>query len=351
MKCMSPNLIYFNEKTGKYSFSKPDKFYGDKCLFVPCGKCPACKAEWRTQLAQRVRWELEKYNYNERCFLTLTVDNEHIDEVFPDGSLNHAYFQKFMKNLRRQLEYHNIPHKPLKYVVSGEYGEKNGRPHFHLILFGWKPTDLKFRGRSQKGYNAYKSSFLEEVWKAGFVDVGDVSEHTAPYMVKYIVKFAEVKRREIIDYEYIDVEERKYNKFTGEWFDSVRSVKTPIYREFTVNGVPVRKPYIVYPKKILGIDFFLENYKQILRNGYILDSKGNKHGIPRSFKKFCENTDNLDILEEYNYYLLRNQIFIDEENEYLNSLGYLGYMQKFRYYREQGQTRREMYEAFKNKNR
>lgn len=314
--CMQPLELFWNYNEGKYVFSyNPKNCDFRNTIIVPCGKCPECKKKWRTQLAQRVRYELQRYNYNEICFLTLTVNEEMIDEVFPDGSLNHVYFQKFMKRLRRHLEYHGYK-KKIKYLCAGEYGEKNGRPHFHVILFGWKPQDLKYHHRSKKGYNSYKSLMLEDIWGAGFVDVGDVSEHTAPYMVKYITKFSEIKSD-----------------------------------EFRVNGRVVRKPYLVYPKKILGIDFFIENYKQILANGFVYDSRGEKVGIPKSFLKYAEESDDILMQELYRDYRLRIDLYLEEQKKLLISQGYVTSFDRYMLAVEQGKIRREMYEAYKNVHR
>jgi len=312
--CMSPLKIYWDKVEHKFQFNSknPDLWH---YAIVPCGRCPDCKKKWRTQLAQRVRYELSKYSYNEVCFLTLTVNDDKLQEVFPNGSLDHGYFQKFMKRLRRRLEYHGFKGK-IKYLVSGEYGEKEGRPHFHMIMFGYKPQDLKFFYKSKKGYNSYKSAFLEEIWGAGFVDVGDVDEHTAPYMVKYITKFGEVKQD-----------------------------------DFIVNGNKVRKPYIVYPKKILGLDYFLSNYEQILNNGYVLDSKGKKVGIPRSYLKYCENTENIAIQECYKLYKARCDLLIKEQNKELMNKYDLHYFDIYDWILQQGKIRREIYESFKNINR
>lgn len=312
--CMSPLKIYWDKVEHKFQFNSknPDLWH---YAIVPCGRCPDCKKKWRTQLAQRVRYELSKYSYNEVCFLTLTVNDDKLQEVFPNGSLDHGYFQKFMKRLRRRLEYHGFKGK-IKYLVSGEYGEKEGRPHFHMIMFGYKPQDLKFFYKSKKGYNSYKSAFLEEVWGAGFVDVGDVDEHTAPYMVKYITKFGEVKQD-----------------------------------DFIVNGKKVRKPYVVYPKKILGLDYFLSNYEQILNNGYVLDSKGKKVGIPRSYLKYCENTDNIAIQECYKLYKARCDLLIAESNRDLMNKYDLHYFDVYDWVLQQGKIRREIYDSFKNVNR
>ena len=312
--CMSPLQIYWDRTEHKFLFNSkdPDLYH---YAIVPCGRCPDCKKKWRTQLAQRVRYELSQYRRDEVWFVTLTVNDDKLEEVFPDGSLNHVYFQKFMKRLRRRLEYHGFKGK-IKYLVAGEYGEKNGRPHFHMMLFGYRPKELKFFYKSKKGYSCYKDLFLEEVWGAGFVDVGYVDEYTAPYMVKYITKFGEVKQE-----------------------------------DFIVNGKNVRKPYVVYPKKILGLDYFLANYEQILNNGYVLDSRGKKLGIPRSYLKYCENTENIAIQECYKLYKARCDLLIKEQNKELMNKYDLHYFDIYDFVLRQGKIRREIYNSFKNVNR
>lgn len=364
MKCMEPVKIYWDKEEEKYSYTKPKHIDWDKCIVTSCGRCPACRAEWRTHLARRVIYELENYNYNERCFITLTCDDDHIDKVFPGMSLNHEYFQKFIKKIRSHLKYHKIAHKPLKYLVSGEYGQHNThRPHFHLILFGWKPDDMKpKRFKTEKGYQVYESKLLEEKWGAGFVEVGDVTEQTAPYMVKYIVKYSEVKKSvtgvrkftdDIINGETGEIKEYTYTKKVR-----VPIFKAPVYVGKDENGNYlyeerlVKPPYIVYPKKIMGIDYFLKHYKQILGNGFIMDSRGQRHSIPKNFLKYCkEHEENIELNECYLQYLERLQILFEEEKQYLISLGYKTFNQRYEYYKEQGKIKRIEFESFKNKHR
>lgn len=372
MKCMEPVKIYWDKDSEKYSYRKPNNIDYEKSIVVSCGRCPACRKEWRTHLAQRVRYELLKYNFNERCFITLTADEDHLDEVFPNSSLDHAYFQKFIKRLRSHLEYYKIPHKPLKYLVSGEYGKHNThRPHFHLILFGWKPDDLKPEMyKTKKGYQAYTSELLAEKWGAGKVQVGDVSEHTAPYMVKYICKHSEEKKYEkckkleimdTFDFETGEVNGKTFIKVDGR--KSIFKNPTPLRDKkgklivdendnyICVDKV-VKPPYIVYPREMLGVDYFLENYKQILKNGFILDSRGQRHSIPKNFLKYCKtHEENIELNECYLQYLERLQILFEEEKQYLISLGYITFNQRYEYYKEQGRIKRIEFESLKNKHR
>lgn len=350
--CMNPSFVMWNAKTNKYQFQGMSKHCSDfkdkPALVVPCGKCPECRSKWRTELAQRVRWELQKYK-NNCCFLTLTVNKECLNEVFPNGSLKHEYFQLFMKRLRRHLEYNGFKGK-IKYLMCGEYGHDNGRPHFHAILFGYRPDDLKYDGSSQKGYVQYTCDMLQKLWKKvgasqkeiddfnndpankyiikrnggkfdylplGFIKVStNVTEHTAPYMVKYMVKYAEIKQD-----------------------------------EFEVNGQQVKKPYLVYPKTRLGIDYFIEHIDQIMNNGFILDSRGQKQRIPRSFLKFLENSEDIEYQNYFELYKIHCEEFIRERREILVALGYETFGEQYAYELEQGEVRRKIYEQFKNKNR
>lgn len=300
MSCMKPVQLFKNAKTGLYQLKYDKNCDPNGTIIVPCGKCPDCARKWRTQLAQRARYEFLRYGDNKTCFITLTVSDDNIDKVFPNGSLDHTEFQKFMKRLRSKLKYHGFSGS-IKYICCGEYGEKNGRPHFHVLMYGWKPHDLKAATfKSKKGYTTWKSDFLTETWGFGFVDVGEVSEHTAPYMAKYVTKFKEIKQE-----------------------------------EFTINGKQVRKPYLVYPREMLGLRYFLDNYKEILRRQYIVTSKGYKVGIPKSWLQWCKNIlvykdhpdyrykyeHYKDVLNEYKLYKWKQEQYRIEELEKLDGLG------------------------------
>ena len=362
--CMNPNYVVWNRALNKWMFpsKKNLKEYGadwSKTLFVPCGKCPECKAKWRTQLGQRMRWELEKYKGN-CCFLTLTVNKENLQKVFPGYSLDHTYFQKFMKRLRRHLEYRGFTGK-IKYLVCGEYGHDNGRPHFHAIIMGWRPDqeDLIFRGKTKKHYEKFESKLIQRLWSdpdatekeikkfnkdnpgivyknggeydympLGLVDVSlDVNENTAPYMVKYMVKFAEISKDEF-------------------------TVNTKINDDEWILDNPVRKPYLVYPKVMIGLDYFLDHIDQIITNGFIMDSRGKYLGIPPCFIKYLKNSEDLEMQNYYLIHKYRSDEFIEEQKKILEVLcGSDWYVVQLEYLREQGRIRREMYESMKNNNR
>lgn len=123
------------------------------------------------------------------CFITLTYNDEYLpfDSKFGKPTLCKKDLQDFMKRLRKSLE-------PLKvrYFACGEYGSKGSRPHYHLILFGYKPSDFVYLKTTAKGEIIYRSSWLEKLWLFGFSSVGDVTVDSAKYCAKYLQKLNNV---------------------------------------------------------------------------------------------------------------------------------------------------------------
>ena len=72
--------------------------------------------------------------------------------------------QKFLKRLRKAYR------GKLRYFVAGEYGEQTARPHYHMILYGWEPTDLKNLYKiHHNGY--YTSKWLTNLWGMGQIQI------------------------------------------------------------------------------------------------------------------------------------------------------------------------------------
>lgn len=144
---------------------------------VSCGNCIECLRKKSIEWAFRILDECSLYKNN--CFITLTYNDEHLPE---NGSVNHRDYQLFLKRLRKFLN-------PLKirFFLSAEYGKKFGRPHYHLIVFGWKPDDMVFFCRENNS-TLYRSKVIEKIWTYGFSSVGDVTYDSALYCAKYMQK-------------------------------------------------------------------------------------------------------------------------------------------------------------------
>ena len=147
MKCFNP---YF-----KYEFGRGH-------LPFPCGCCPACRAQ--KAMEWTLRMYLESLYHNEVAFVTLTYDNEHLPE---HNSLSPVDLQSFLKRLRRRLEY------KIRYFACGEYGDKFGRAHYHLIIFGLKFEDY---------FKVY------DAWQMGRVECEKPNLEAFKYVAGYVNK-------------------------------------------------------------------------------------------------------------------------------------------------------------------
>lgn len=155
---------------------EPIMFSNGRYMTVPCGKCIECKLNYSKIWSARCI--LESKLHSESCFLTLTYNDEHL----PVGAnLCKRDFQLFMKRFRKAIS-------PLKirFYGCGEYGSKFLRPHYHIIIFGYCPDDLVYLKTDKKGIKLYKSKFIADLWKNGFISVGALSKDSIKYCVKYL---------------------------------------------------------------------------------------------------------------------------------------------------------------------
>lgn len=183
MPCFHPITAYRGQKVDPASglrviVFKASEAYVDQPFKLPCGRCQGCRLERSRVWAVRCMHEASLYQDN--CFITLTYAPENMP---PGESLDHAYFQKFMKRLRKKTGY-----KRTRMYMCGEYGEELGRPHFHACLFGFRFPDLKFHKNNANGDKLYTSEILSRLWKFGFATVGDVTWQSASYIARYVMK-------------------------------------------------------------------------------------------------------------------------------------------------------------------
>lgn len=160
-------------------------------LYLPCGNCVGCKVARAQEWASRCMHELREHH--SAVFATLTYDDESCPR---DGSLVPRDLALFLKRLRKisespLVDWLNLntdgPYVGrLRYVACGEYGEKFGRPHYHVLLFGASFNDAVI---SKHGENPlWCSPGLAKVWGKGKVDFGTVTKASAAYVAGYIHK-------------------------------------------------------------------------------------------------------------------------------------------------------------------
>ena len=154
---------------------------------LPCGRCTECRIrkvkEWS------VRCVAEKKTSESAWFVTLTYNDEHLRFQTVDG-VNYPVLvkedcQKFFKRLRKSL--FGSKKGNIRYFLSGEYGEKTLRPHYHAIIYNLHFDDLKIYKVCGKTVY-YTSEWLSNIWGLGYVVIGQCNDKTTTYTCAYTMK-------------------------------------------------------------------------------------------------------------------------------------------------------------------
>lgn len=246
---------------------------------LPCGMCIGCRI--RRQREWTVRLMCEQKMHEHSMFLTLTYDE---DNIPTDNGLCYRHVQLFLKRLRKQTGL------KLRYFVAGEYGDKSLRPHYHMCLFGYWPSDSVRSSSVYSEHALYQSEFVQSIWGKGFAPFGEVTPQSAAYTASYVLKKWNGTDREG-RYERI-------NEFTGE----VRVVE----REFAHMSL---KPGI-------GAMWLEKYHPDLFRTGH--DAMRIDNGflpIPKYFKRLYECIDDLD----YDEFIARMAEWSDKESNRWNN--------------------------------
>lgn len=183
MPCYTP-LKAYRAPGGGVAFSSKEG-YSDRPLELPCGQCRGCRLERSRQWALRIMHETQTHqcvsckdrakSCDHHSFLTLTYDKEHLPE---NGSLKIEDWQRFAKRLRKAIG-------PFRFYHCGEYGERNGRPHYHACVFGIDFSQDRMLLQQTRGTNLYASPMLEQTWGKGQARIGHLTWQSAAYVARY----------------------------------------------------------------------------------------------------------------------------------------------------------------------
>ena len=234
MACSSPLKLWYDSRSRNEdnmrlrvlrvtSQDVKPEFAGDdyvKCIDIPCGQCIGCRLDYSRRWADRLMLELQLHDEKKCWFVTLTYDDDHIDDFDTclrlsadpqTGEIGESFYRSLnVKNLQdfmKRLRYACYPDK-IRFFAAGEYGETSGRPHYHLILFN---CDLERFGWDQKylSHNLcnqeYKSSLLiQEKWPFGFNVCAPVTWKDCAYVSRYILKKQKGEGAEVYKQRNID---------------------------------------------------------------------------------------------------------------------------------------------------
>lgn len=256
MACYTP-MLGWKSQSGQFTMDRR-KAYVDFPMSVPCGGCVGCRLKRAGEWA--VRGTHEASLYLDNAFVTLTYDSKRLPfrlegHIPADVGLHYPDFQDFMKRLRERYG------EGIRFIVSGEYGDKLGRPHFHCILFNFNFPDRKYWYRTKQGHQVYRSESLEDLWPWGNSEIGNVSPQSIAYVARYVMK--KVSGKNSSDhYMWPD-------PATGEIF-----LRKPEFAKYSL------KPGI-------GYDWFQKFHSSVYPHDYIIFN-GRKVAPPRYYDKLYE---------------------------------------------------------------
>lgn len=246
MACYSPMTGYrmrVANKNGKRSITfNKNLGYTDMKVTVPCGRCVGCLLERSRQWAVRCMHEASLYEDN--CTLTLTYDDVNIPE---NGSLEIRDVQNFFKSFRRK-------YGKARYFICGEYGDRYIRPHYHILLFDFIPSDLVVRRQTDTGFTVYTSSTIGNIWNKGFHEIGSLTFESAAYAARYCTK-------------------KIYGKEANEIYAKMK-----------------KKPEFITMSKGIGKGHVMKYYKSIYYDDTVV-VKGKRQKPPKYYDKILEELD------------------------------------------------------------
>lgn len=241
-------------------------------VLLPCGKCPVCRQNYRQSLADRY------VLYRSLCkcsfFVTLTYDDDNLPYCLPDNlPLSEAksydwkpcFIKDHIKLFLKRLRYDLNPIE-VKALVTSEFGDQFGRPHYHLCFFL----------NSYMSLSDFEDS-VSDTWHFGQVEVSSLTDSRIAYCVKYALK----------------------DDFKHPWF-----------------GYSQRKPFRLFPSGVLSpLASYLNDY--IYNDGYIRSSvkiNGRSVKLDRSLKNNLDPSLVAD-LKFLNY----ESNFYDIQSQYMRS--------------------------------
>lgn len=147
-----------------------------KGQLLPCGQCINCRINKQRKWAARIIMEY-MYHPQRSYFVTLTYKPEKLpkseivnDKGEPCGSLAKKKFLQWLKNVQKDPRI-----GVFRYYAVGEYGDLNGRAHYHLAVFPEHPSQvMAVCGQWERRY--------------GWAKAAEINSSRASYLAQYTTK-------------------------------------------------------------------------------------------------------------------------------------------------------------------
>lgn len=263
MQCISPIKAAYSVN-GDLIFNNRNHSLELEGIRFECRKCLPCRLNIAREKAIRC-WHESKF-HDQTMFLTLTYDDKHLKS----DKLVYEDFQVFMRKLRRKS-----PNK-INYLVTGEYGDEKKRPHWHAIIFGYRPSDETKHYVTDRGDQVFTSSIIDELWGNNDPDtkpseIGEVNIDSAGYVARYASK-------KLI-----------HGKDGTHEYDPIHKTSS---------------------RRAIGRSWIEQYYEHTFENGFIVLPNGQKSKIPRYYIDWAKEHK----YDYWHYYITEVRPKIQEES-------------------------------------
>lgn len=232
-----------------------------------CGRCQVCRRKRAALWSMRLTDQATVSNTHGFWF-TLTYKDDHLPVSDGIPVLRKSDLQKYFKRVRIHLVRRGYALK-FKYYACGEYGTRNGRPHYHVCVIGLPFSFALFFS------SAWSFGFVRRLEPINFAEFGKKAYF---YISSYTSKRLRGSARKC-DSRSIEPEFQCHSRFIGNDFIAKDYKICPVFRDLfkekryfpisesvdygfrRVNGqrVMLSKPYRDY----LGIPF--DTYNEFLQ--------------------------------------------------------------------------------------
>lgn len=132
---------------------------------VSCKQCLPCRINKQKEWTGRILMEMKAHKH--ASFATLTYNEKN-----HQTSVTTKAMQQWQKDFRKELS--NRYGQLCRFYTVGEYGDKNGRAHYHSIIFGPDPL--------------ISEAICQKAWQKGFTSVSPMTPTRAAYCARYTTK-------------------------------------------------------------------------------------------------------------------------------------------------------------------
>lgn len=145
----------------------------------------------RRTWAHRIMLEAQCYTHN--SLVTLTYNDDEMPRLEDGrGTLVYEDVQLFLKRLRMAVSRDDYLGKlgRFRFFCVGEYGGRYERPHFHIVLFNFKPCSQYIRGH-RVGPDVIccpQCNLIHKTWNKGYITNESFGLAGAEYVSQYAVK-------------------------------------------------------------------------------------------------------------------------------------------------------------------